>query len=383
MPKMGLTDSIIETGVDKLVKLVNEKGRISSFDAAKELGVSNTVVMEWADFLEEEGIISIEYKFTKPFLVPRKLGKKEVQEKAKEFSGKKDVFVRKAEVSLSFLDKEAAKLNSVKEEFDKIKKDLGFDLSNVKNELEELEKYERLKIDLDKQIENQKKASMDKIESMTKQVLREKRRYDEILSEIKKEEEDLEREKVEAKSLEESEKLIQDRIIGIKQLISKVEGRLGKEIEDVQISEKNIQRLSQMAESVKSRVEKEKGIIEPLINESMEQSKKIEELQKRIIKKIEDKEKKLKGVKNASSRLKELFRKKMDIMSLIEKVNKDRNDLQKELVDLVKKAKSFQLSSSKGDVGSQMLDMEKKFNEVDEKKKSFEKELKKLGPLLK
>src|SRR3989338_5814133 len=179
---MGLTDSIIETGVDKLVKLVNGKGRISSFDAAKELGVSNTVVMEWEDFLEEEDIISIEYKFTKPFLVQRKLGKKEIQEKAKEFSGKKDVFVRKAEVSLSFLENEAAKLNSIKEEFDNIKKELGFDLGNVRNELEELEKYERLKIELDKQIENQKKVSMDKVESMVKQVLREKRKYDEILS---------------------------------------------------------------------------------------------------------------------------------------------------------------------------------------------------------
>src|SRR3989338_7836244 len=115
---MGLTDSIIETGVDKLVNLINEKGRISSFDAAKDLGVSNTVVMEWADFLEEEGIISIEYKFTKPFLIPRKLGKKEVQEKAKEFSGKKDVFVRKAEVSLSFLEKESGKLKTLKDEFD-------------------------------------------------------------------------------------------------------------------------------------------------------------------------------------------------------------------------------------------------------------------------
>ncbi|MBI2135343.1 hypothetical protein HYU09_05100 [Candidatus Woesearchaeota archaeon] len=380
---MGLTDSIIETGVDKLVKLVNEKGRISSFDAAKELGVSNTVVMEWADFLEEEGIISIEYKFTKPFLVPRKLGKKEVQEKAKEFSGKKDVFVRKAEVSLSFLDREASKLNSIKDEFDKIKKELGFDLGSVKNELEELEKYERLKIDLDKQIENQKKASMDKIESMTKQVLREKRRYDDLLSDIRKEEENLEKEKIEAKSLEESEKLIQNRIEGIKQLISKVEGRLGKEVENVQGSEKNIQRLSEMAKSVKNRVEKEKGFIEPLIKESMEQSKKIQDLQERIVKKIEDKEKKLKGVKKASGRLKELFRKRMDIMNLIEKVNKDRNDLEKELIELVKKAKSFQLSSSKGDVGGQMVDMEKKFNEVNEKKKSFEKELKKLGPMLK
>ena len=80
-------DSVIETGVDKLVALVNKNGRISSYDAVKELGVSNTVVMEWADYLEEEGIISIEYKFTKPFLVARKIAKKDLQEKAKEFSG--------------------------------------------------------------------------------------------------------------------------------------------------------------------------------------------------------------------------------------------------------------------------------------------------------
>mgnify|MGYP001579870522 CR=1 FL=1 len=380
---MGLTDSIIETGVDKLVKLINEKGRISSFDAAKELGVSNTVVMEWADFLEEESIISIEYKFTKPFLIPRKLGKKEVQEKAKEFSGRKEVFVRKAEVSLSFLDKEAAKLNSIKEEFDNIKKEVGFDLGNVKNELEELEKYEHLKIGMDKQIENQKKVSMGKIDSMMKLVSREKKRYDELLSEIKKEEEGLEKEKTEAKSLEESEKLIQNRLTGIKQLISKVEGRLGKDAENVKGSEKNIQRLLQMAESVKSRVDKEKGIIEPLIKDSIKQSKRIKELQERIIKKIEDKEKKLKGAKKASMRIRELFRRKMGIINLIEKVNKDRNDLQKELVELVKKAKSFQLSSSKGDIENQMLDMEKKFNQVDNKKKFFERELKRLSSLLK
>ena len=48
---MGLTSSIIETGVDKLVNLVNRKGKIASEDAAKELGVSTTVVMEWVDFL--------------------------------------------------------------------------------------------------------------------------------------------------------------------------------------------------------------------------------------------------------------------------------------------------------------------------------------------
>ena len=160
---MPLTTSVIETGVDRLVNLVDEKGRVSSADAAKELGVSTTVVMEWADFLEEEGVIKVEYKFTKPYLIARKLAKKDVQEKAKEFSGKRDVFVRKAEVSLSFLENESKKLKGLKEEFDRIKKELGIDLNSVKNELEELKNYEQLKLSLDRKVEEQKALSMNKL----------------------------------------------------------------------------------------------------------------------------------------------------------------------------------------------------------------------------
>ena len=171
---MTLMNSVIETGVDKLVNLIKTRGKISSADAAKELGVSTTIVMEWGDFLEEEGIISIEYKFAKPFLVARKLANKDVQEKAKEFSGKKDVFVRKAEISLSFLERESDKLKSLKEEFDKIKKDLGLDIGSIKNDLVELRKYEDLKINLDKKLQEQKTSSMNKLQEITNQIIMEK-----------------------------------------------------------------------------------------------------------------------------------------------------------------------------------------------------------------
>ena len=100
--------------------------------------------------------------------------KKEVEEKAKEFSGKKDVFVRKAEISLGFLERESEKLRGIKEEFDKIKKDLGLDIGNIKDELDELKRYEQLKISLDKQVEEQKTASMDKLQEVTKQILMER-----------------------------------------------------------------------------------------------------------------------------------------------------------------------------------------------------------------
>ena len=53
----------IQTGVDRLVALIKEKEKISIDEAAKTLGVSKINIQEWADFLEEEGIIEIKYGF--------------------------------------------------------------------------------------------------------------------------------------------------------------------------------------------------------------------------------------------------------------------------------------------------------------------------------
>lgn len=380
---MGISGSIIETGVDKLVNLVNKSGRISSEDAAKELGVSSAVIMEWVDFLEEEGIIKTEYKFTKPFLVARKLAKNDIKEKAKEFGGKKDVFVRKAEVSLSFLNRESNKLRSLKQEFDKIKHDLGFDIGTIKDELEELKKYEQLKISLDKQIEEQKTSSIDKLQAMTNQILIERKKYQDMLSNIKKEEDDLKKDKDRASSIEQSEKMINDRLNSLRLIIKKVESKVTAEEESVKASESNIQKLILMAEDAKSRVEKEKELIDPLVEKSKSQTESIKNLQDRIIQKIMSKEKKLKGVKKASQEMKKLFKKKLGVLGIIETVNKDRNNLQKELIELIKKAKSFQLSSKSADVGKEMADIEQKFMDVDNKKKVFEKELKNLSSFFK
>jgi len=302
-----------------------------------------------------------------------------VQEKAKEFSGKKDIFVRKAEGSLRFLEKESDNLKNLKEEFNNIKKELGLDLGNVKNELSELQKYEQLKIRLDEQIGKQKTSAVDKLREMTKRIVIEGGKYQNVLSGIKREEIILEKEKDEANSIEEGEKVIRNKLNSLRGLIAQIENKIKKEEDDVLISEKNIQRLSNMAETIKVRIEKEKGLIEPLVENSKSQTEKITELQDIIIKKIVDREKQLKGVKTASKKMRAFFKKKLGALDFIEKVSKDRNELQNELIDLIKKAKSFQLSSKSSDIGGQITSLEKKFNEVDIKKKSFENELKQLS----
>ncbi len=58
----------IKTRADELVKLVKRMGEISFEDAAKQLNVSPSTIEAWANFLEEEKIVSIKYNFTNPFL---------------------------------------------------------------------------------------------------------------------------------------------------------------------------------------------------------------------------------------------------------------------------------------------------------------------------
>ena len=107
------------------------------------------------------------------------------------------------------------------------------------------------------------------------------------------------------------------------------------------------------------------------------------EIQEAIIKKKKSKENKMKDLKKASKKMEEFFHKKLVVMEFIEKINKDKGDLQNELIDLVKKAKSFQLSSKSRSMDTQIVELEKKFEDVNNKKNVFEKELKKLGAFFK
>jgi|GEM_PF-1771644 len=61
----------IRTDVDNLVKLVKEKKSVSLLDAARYLKVSPQTVQELAEFLEDEGIVDIEYRLTKQFIVDK------------------------------------------------------------------------------------------------------------------------------------------------------------------------------------------------------------------------------------------------------------------------------------------------------------------------
>lgn len=62
------SEAQVETDVDMLVSLVKEKGKISVEQAAHLLKIKLSVIQKWVDFLLEEGVLGVEYKFVTPYI---------------------------------------------------------------------------------------------------------------------------------------------------------------------------------------------------------------------------------------------------------------------------------------------------------------------------
>jgi hypothetical protein len=61
-------EEVITTGVDDLLDYLKGKDRVAMQDVATFLSVSMDTLQAWTDFLVEEKILGIEYKFTKPYI---------------------------------------------------------------------------------------------------------------------------------------------------------------------------------------------------------------------------------------------------------------------------------------------------------------------------
>ena len=92
-------DNILRTVADELLELVKESNKISLDEAAKKLKIPIATMEALVDFLVEEKIFGIEYKFTTPYIYLYKEGIKEIKGKEKFFTKKtlsREQFYRQA-----------------------------------------------------------------------------------------------------------------------------------------------------------------------------------------------------------------------------------------------------------------------------------------------
>ena len=96
-----MADFVLRTVADELLELVRKHKKISVEEAAKTLKMPIASVQALVDFLVEEKIFGIEYKFTTPYIYLYKEGIKEAKEKERSFAEgliTKEQFYEKAKV---------------------------------------------------------------------------------------------------------------------------------------------------------------------------------------------------------------------------------------------------------------------------------------------
>ncbi|MCX8194870.1 MAG: hypothetical protein N3G22_02070 [Candidatus Micrarchaeota archaeon] len=112
---MALDDLLISTGVDQLIKLIKEHGRIEITAAAREMKQPVRTIEDWARVLEEEGLISVEYKLTKVYLVWRMPSQEQVYQMGEKLDIKAGQAKEEIDLLLSKVQKGEEELAGIEE----------------------------------------------------------------------------------------------------------------------------------------------------------------------------------------------------------------------------------------------------------------------------
>ena len=81
----------VETVIDRMVDLVQGRGRMSLHDVAVALGISEPIAEEIANVLAEQGMLKVVYKLTGTFIEPKSVAREEVARSVEEVKKREEV----------------------------------------------------------------------------------------------------------------------------------------------------------------------------------------------------------------------------------------------------------------------------------------------------
>jgi chromosome segregation ATPase len=286
---------------------------------------------------------------------------------------KKESFAKKAEFALAKIDQDKEVIDNLKNQFDRFKKDLNSELKTMKIELSELERYELLKNDIDKKIQNQKKEYEKRFRDIEKNILEEQNKYLELLKKIEIESEHLKHEEEEAFLLKDKENTLKEKLNNIISSIEGIKKDFIKHEDHIKESEKTINNLKRFSSDIEKEIFSKKIIIESLLKENKEYEKQVILKQEELLKNIRDKTKEINVKGNKSDeKIKEFFSKKNDIEKTLSDVNVQKEALEKDLILLIKKAKAFKVVKGSKDVEKQVKDIENHMIKTENKMEEYQ-----------
>jgi chromosome segregation ATPase len=378
----------IKTGVDKLVELVSEKKRVTVEDAAKKLGVGKDVVQEWAEFLEEEGLVSLDYNLSKVWITEKKITKEEVISSAKEVSSEKEALTRKIDVAISSLQDEASGFENIRKEFTNIQGHIKNEVEVVKKQLGELERYDSLRNNIDKEVSKQKSDYDSFVKEAQEKLKLESQKYEELKEVIEKERKNLEQY---GQKLEELKKLRNDyerTVSSLKESLKSIDEVMDDYKHKFDGSNKVILVYKTALDKLNAELSEQKG---NLLTKKIQELKLGEErlLKNQLVLENEIKEKlgSLRSYSGIGDKVHKgfegVFAKNITTEKLISEIENDKTDLTKELEALKTKVETFSLLTNSSSMKTQLKDMTSTLESYERKKLSIRYKIEKLLGLIK
>ncbi len=132
---MEFDELLITTGVDALVRLVKEKEKIELDIASKLLNIDANKIEDWARILEEEGILRIEYRLTKVYLLWTNPTEEEVKKETSSFYEEKNGIVTELEGMKERVGGQTESLHEMKKSFSELYDKLSPKFKSLESEL--------------------------------------------------------------------------------------------------------------------------------------------------------------------------------------------------------------------------------------------------------
>ncbi|MFH1063870.1 MAG: hypothetical protein V1729_02200 [Candidatus Woesearchaeota archaeon] len=381
--------SVIETGVDKLVTLVNDREKISVKDAAKELGVSVASIEEWSDFLEEEGIISVQTHLATVYIVRKQIGKKELAEKVAAVRDEKEEFLRDVESSVNAIERDHEEIKLVDNEFRKIKSLIEHNFEDLSGKLKKLEDFRKTHSDIESKRREMESEYTKKIGSLEGNLKKDEKEYKRVIDTIEQELEEMKKERARIETMKVSEKVIQDKVSEINRMVASVQKEIQKENEQLDVDEERLKKSEGYAKKIRDDIDSNSREIDDITKKMHAARKEVEELEKDFMKDVSllgkgDLEKL--GVYKEGKVLLEKFHKffsqTKEVEELIRNAERSEEELSAQFDKLSKKTRAFSVVTSVPEVKKQIAALRTELLAIESKKSSLSSNLKKLRGLM-
>jgi chromosome segregation ATPase len=383
-----MVSTSIKTGADKLVELISEKKKVAVDVAAKELGVGKDVVQEWAEFLEEEGVVSLDYSFSKTWIIERKITKDDVIRGAAEISSEKEALVRRIDVAITSLQRDTTGFEDIRKEFAKIQSHIRTEIDTVKEQLSSLEKYDALRKNLDKDVSKQKDAYSELIKSAQEKIKIESEKYEDLKSLISKERKNLEQYSQKMLELRKLRTDYERTINTLNESLEHINDVLKDYGKRFQESDKIINNYKTALDRLEKELSDRKtgifaGKLEDLKSEDEKLVKKQLEIEEHVRKAVNSVQAFIGVNDKVHKSFDGYFSKNISTEKLISEIENDKTDMTKELESMKSKVLEFTIMTSNPEIKSQLKELDDKLKSFERKKLSLRYKIEKLISLIK